>query len=401
MRRKLAYSKPALTDSIVRVGSLPQGDWHVSKTGGHLFVGDTNWSYLAIMNETTNEAEFHLDKTTSMLVQAQNKTTCMDIAIESKPAYDIFVGGGAPGFLLQGYGAVLSLSRVVGVFLLVLVSNGGWPHENRESMAGPALRKPGQHLERDTGICHQSEERRPLGIHPSQGHILRPEAEVRMHDDTAQPAQLMWPHTTGAGGYAAPGEWASRHGHHQRRSKECYWHPYGCRYQDHGDWHVRRRVGRVADFAGGWRSSSQPTPRPTKRWFGGGGMRRTNLCAEPAETIDALGGDPSDWRDFKKGSSTSLQPGRYVASCDVTERGSAKARIQYWGEIHHVQLGEVYGAVIGVNVMRFDLQPDADTCHFAVCGCRATDFIVERADTYAIAAGGGLPSFFTAGTAPY
>ena len=85
----------------------------------------------------------------------------------------------------------------------------------------------------------------------------------------------------------------------------------------------------------------------------------------------------------------SLQPGRYVASCDVTERGSAKARIQYWGEIHHVQLGEVYGAVIGVNVMRFDLQPDADTCHFAVCGCRATDFLVERADTYATAAGGG------------
>lgn len=142
-----------------------------------------------------------------------------------------------------------------GVFLLALVIlTGGWPHENTESMDGPALRKPGQHLERDTGICHQSEERRPLGIHPSQGRSLHPEAEVRMHDDTAQPAQLMGPHTTGAGGYAAPGEWASRHGHHQRRSKGCYWHPYGCRYQDHGDWHVRRRVGRVADFAGGWRS---------------------------------------------------------------------------------------------------------------------------------------------------
>ena len=45
---------------------------------------------------------------------------------------------------------------------------------------------------------------------------------------------------------------------------------------------------------------------------------------------------------------------------------------------------------IGVNVMRFDLQPDADTCHFAVCGCRATDFIIESADTYATAAGGGF-----------
>ena len=85
----------------------------------------------------------------------------------------------------------------------------------------------------------------------------------------------------------------------------------------------------------------------------------------------------------------SLQPGQYVASCNVTERGSKGAVIQYWGEIHHVQLGVVLNGAIGVNVMRFDLQPDADTCHFSVCGCRATDFIVERADTYAIAAGGG------------
>lgn len=131
-------------------------------------------------------------------------------------------------------------------------------------------------------------------------------------------------------------------------------------------------------------------------------MRRTNLCAKPAETLDALDGDPSDWRDFKNGTSMSLQPGQYVASCDVTERGSAKARIQYWDEVHHLQLGEVYdGAAIGVNVMRIDPQTASNKCNFSVCGCRATDFIVERADTYAAAAGGGLPSFFTAGTAPY
>ena len=94
MRRKLDYSNPVLADSTARFGSLPQGDWHVSKTGGKLYVGDANWSYLAVMNETTNEAEFHLDKTTGMLVQAQNKTTCRNIAIESKPAYDIYVVGG-------------------------------------------------------------------------------------------------------------------------------------------------------------------------------------------------------------------------------------------------------------------------------------------------------------------
>lgn len=96
----------------------------------------------------------------------------------------------------------------------------------------------------------------------------------------------------------------------------------------------------------------------------------------------------------------SLQPGQYVASCNVTERSSKNA-IQYWGEIHHVQLGTVQNVAIGVKVMRFDLQPRADTGHFSACGCRATDFIVERANTYDIAVGGGLPSFFTAQTAPY
>lgn len=130
-------------------------------------------------------------------------------------------------------------------------------------------------------------------------------------------------------------------------------------------------------------------------------MRRKNLCAEPAETIAALDGDPSDWRDFKNGSSMSLQPGQYVASCNVTERGSAEARIQYWDEVHHLELGEVYGAAIGVNVMRIDPQTASNKCNFSVCGCRATDFIVERTDTYALVSGGGLPAFFTKDTAAY
>lgn len=78
MRRKLAYSNPVLSDSVARLGSLPQGDWHVSKTDGKLFVGDTSWNPCAILGETVNEAEFHLDKTTRMLVQAQDKTTCRD-----------------------------------------------------------------------------------------------------------------------------------------------------------------------------------------------------------------------------------------------------------------------------------------------------------------------------------
>lgn len=98
MRRKLAYSNPALTDSIARFGSLPQGDWHVSKQGGILFVGDKDWKGYVRLDETMNEGDFYLDETKRMLVQAQDGTTCRDIAIESKPAYDIFVGGGLPAF---------------------------------------------------------------------------------------------------------------------------------------------------------------------------------------------------------------------------------------------------------------------------------------------------------------
>ena len=95
MRRKLAYSSHSIVpDHRINIGSLPQGDWHVSKTGGKLFVGDTNWKRYAYLVEPTDEAEFHLDKTTDMLIQAQDGTSCRDIAIESKPAYDIFVFGG-------------------------------------------------------------------------------------------------------------------------------------------------------------------------------------------------------------------------------------------------------------------------------------------------------------------
>lgn len=113
MRRKLAYSNPVLKNTMANLSSLPQGDWHVSKTGGRLFVGDTNWKYYAFLNESTDEAEFHLDKTTSMLAQAQDKTICMDIAIESKPAYDIYVvGGGASGLLHRADRTVLISGRV-------------------------------------------------------------------------------------------------------------------------------------------------------------------------------------------------------------------------------------------------------------------------------------------------
>lgn len=94
MRRKLAYSNPVLVDSIAHVGSLPQGSWHVSKTGGKLFVGTDTWFRLVHMTEKINDGVFGLDKTTSLLIQAQDKTTCRNIAIESLPAYAVFVSGG-------------------------------------------------------------------------------------------------------------------------------------------------------------------------------------------------------------------------------------------------------------------------------------------------------------------
>lgn len=130
-------------------------------------------------------------------------------------------------------------------------------------------------------------------------------------------------------------------------------------------------------------------------------MRRTNLCAKPAETLDALDSDPDNWQDYKNGSSMSLQPGQYVASCNVTERGSKGGAIQYWDDANHLEFVDLRKVAVGVNVMRFDIQTASDSCHFATCDCRVTDFLVERADTYAIAAGGGLPGFFTAQTAPY
>ena len=118
-------------------------------------------------------------------------------------------------------------------------------------------------------------------------------------------------------------------------------------------------------------------------------MIRTNLCTKPTETIDTLDGDQNDWRQFKNGSYMSLRPGQYVVLCNVTERGSKGASIQFWDEANHVRMLDVHNANIGVNENRIDVQTASDSCHFSVCGCRATDFLVERADTYDTAVAGG------------
>lgn len=129
-------------------------------------------------------------------------------------------------------------------------------------------------------------------------------------------------------------------------------------------------------------------------------MIRTNLCLKPTETIGTLDGDPSKWQDFENGSPMPLQPGQYVISCNVTERKGTEATIQYWDEINRLRLCNVHDAAIGVNVIRIYLSAASNDCHFCACACRATDFLVERADTYDAAVGGGLPGFFTGDTMP-
>ena len=195
-----------------------------TQTGVNVMLFDSDWNPLFSSNKIGHvQTTFTLKKPDRVRIRPnQTGVTISNVNVERADTYALTSGGGSPGFLHQGHGSILTSRLVVG-------------RENRESMAGPALRKQGRHLERDTGIRHHSEERRLLGIHPSQGRILHPASAGRMHDDAAQPAQLMELHTAGAGGYAAHGEWGSRHGHHQRRNKGCYWHPCACRHQDHSD----------------------------------------------------------------------------------------------------------------------------------------------------------------------
>ena len=208
-----------------------------TQTGINVMLFDSGWNPLFSSDKIGHvQTTFTFKKPDRVRVRAfQPGATISNVIVESADTYDTAVGGGASELLRRAGLAVLTSRLVVGC-------------ENRESMAGPALRKPGQHLECDTGNCHHSEERRPLGIHHSRGLILHPGSEVRMHDDAAQPAQLMGLHTAGAGGYAAHGEWGLRHGHHQR-NKEYRWTRGVCRCQDHSDGHVRRQPGRMADTA--------------------------------------------------------------------------------------------------------------------------------------------------------
>lgn len=76
------------------MATLPAGDYHIHSEGGKFFIGDENWIMLARIYLSATDADFHLDKQTRLNLQAQDGTTCRNIAIESKPAYDVFASGG-------------------------------------------------------------------------------------------------------------------------------------------------------------------------------------------------------------------------------------------------------------------------------------------------------------------
>lgn len=117
MRRNLLFSENIMsesTNSSLYGTTLPAGDYHVHSEGGKLCVADDRWRVLAFIRTPNTEAEFHLDKQMALNIQEQDKTTCRNVAIESKPAYDIFVfGGGASKLLHRADRAVLSPSRRV------------------------------------------------------------------------------------------------------------------------------------------------------------------------------------------------------------------------------------------------------------------------------------------------
>lgn len=111
MRRNLLFSKNIMSESThssLHSPTLPAGDYHVHSEGGKLYVGDDHWSSLAFILAPNTEAEFHLDKQMALNIQAQDKTTCRNVAIEPKPAYDIFVFGGGSKLLHRGDGTLLN-----------------------------------------------------------------------------------------------------------------------------------------------------------------------------------------------------------------------------------------------------------------------------------------------------
>ena len=95
-----------------------------------------------------------------------------------------------------------------------------------------------------------------------------------------------------------------------------------------------------------------------------------------------------------------LEAGTYVFEADiqnsVTQTGNNVILFDSgWNPLFSSgKIGHVQTTFTLKKPSRVRIRPDQT-------GVTISNVIVERADTYALTSGGGLPSFFTAGTAPY
>ena len=95
-----------------------------------------------------------------------------------------------------------------------------------------------------------------------------------------------------------------------------------------------------------------------------------------------------------------LEAGTYVFEADVQNSGTQTGtNMTLFNSAWRVflssdKIGHVKTTLTLKNSDRLVIRPNQ-------VGVTISNVIVERADTYAIAAGGGLPAFFTARTSPY
>lgn len=251
----LAFTAKAFTGMTVRLltacwsGTL----WnHIGMTAVDIDSGQTTFLSASLPHVQGRRDSFSIRPKLDAVMPANTDVMQVsDLTIVTKDERTIMnlLGVGAFTALTAPYAAVPAGG---GVFLLALVVLiGGWPHENRESMAGPALRKPGQHVEHQARSHHRGAGRLALEIRHAKGLVVHPDEKSGLHDAGAQPARLTGLPSSGERDHTAPGGWDARHGHHAGIVAECRRH-YGFRgCGDHGDGHVRRRSGRMADTAGG------------------------------------------------------------------------------------------------------------------------------------------------------
>lgn len=171
-------------------------------------------------------------------IQAQDETTCRNVAIESKPAYDIYVvGGGASGLLHRADRTVLTLRRVTA-------------DENREPIRRSALRADDTNMD-SRGSSGRHAGRQALEIQISSKGELDTGENIRLSGDKADASKRMGVHTLGELECSLlVVRWSAGRGRVQREA-EFRRHPGDGRVRGHANRHVRRRSGRMADTAGG------------------------------------------------------------------------------------------------------------------------------------------------------